>query len=799
MQNAEHAPYRRPRWHAALSVRTRIILPLLLPVLGLLIVSGLLLAEKNATASAMRRVDALTELVTDTSALVHEIQRERGYSGGFLGSKGGQFRDELTTQRGRTDTRRAAFETRLQRIAQDSAAPLSPSLTGKLLAIRDGLARIETVRQQISQVAIPAADSFAFYTSVNAGLLDMITDAAAEVQAPEVARSIAVYLSFLRAKELAGQERAIGTTGFAAGRFDAAGLRHLMRLGDQQELYFQIIASSANPAQTDFMRRTVSGSAVEAVARMRLAAAEGGLDGRLGGASAPDWFAATTARIELLKTVEDQMTADLRALTASVRGAAERVLYQSLAALAVLLGLTSVIAVITIRAIVRPLGRYIGIMQRLASGDTDLIVTGTDRHDELGSMAKAIEVFRDQALENQHLAAAREEERCRAEAEKTAALRGMADMIETQTANALTQVNDHAATMQATAHDMAQSASRTGESSQRAASAAAQTLSNAQSVASAAEELSASIQEISSQMGLSTTVVGRAVAASKETSATIGQLDSKVERIGLVADIIRDIATKTNLLALNATIEAARAGEAGKGFAVVANEVKALATQTARSTEEIGRHLAEVKAATMASVQAVGEIGETVVEIDHIAGSIAAAVEQQRAATAEIARNVAQTAQAANEMTARASEVSAEAVESGHQADSVHQGVAGLATSVGELKQAIMRVVRTSTREVDRRLVQRHEVDVRARLSVQGHGTQACRVIDLSPAGARLMDAPALAVGARGTLELDGIRPAVQFTVRNQTADTLGVSFDQDSAFADALGSFFARSSRLAA
>ena len=167
--------------------------------------------------------------------------------------------------------------------------------------------------------------------------------------------------------------------------------------------------------------------------------------------------------------------------------------------------------------------------------------------------------------------------------------------------------------------------------------------------------------------------------------------------------MIGEIAAKTNLLALNATIEAARAGDAGKGFAVVASEVKALATQTARSTEEIARHIGEVRGATGASVAAVARIEQTISEINAIAGSIAAAVEQQGAATAEIARNVAETAAAANEMTSRTTEVSAEAEQTGIHAADVRENAVALNTAVGELRHSVIRVVRTSTPEVDRR------------------------------------------------------------------------------------------------
>jgi methyl-accepting chemotaxis protein len=312
-------------------------------------------------------------------------------------------------------------------------------------------------------------------------------------------------------------------------------------------------------------------------------------------------------------------------------------------------------------------------------------------------------------------------------------------------------------------------------------------------VASAAEELSTSIREISGQVSQSTMVVGRAVTAGSQARATIEALNGKVERIGMVADMIRDIAAKTNLLALNATIEAARAGEAGKGFAVVASEVKQLANQTARSTEEITRHIAEVRSATGESVSAVGHIEQTITEIDAIASSIAAAVEEQGAATAEIARNVTETAQAANEITGRIAEVSAEAQETGHHATDLQIDAAGLAELVSNLRRTVMRVIRTSTTEVDRRAGQRHQVDLPCRLSVTGAGVLDARVVDLSKGGARIQGAAALPVGSRGTLHLDGLGTTLPFTVREADGLLLGITFELDAAADAALRSTLER------
>ena len=277
------------------------------------------------------------------------------------------------------------------------------------------------------------------------------------------------------------------------------------------------------------------------------------------------------------------------------------------------------------RGIARPIIDMTEAMRLLAAGNYDIAVPGQQRGDEVGRMAAAVDVFRANAIERARLESGQVQAE-QAAREKRAALLAMAEKIELEINKALGEIGARIAPMVNTAGDMSASASRTGASAQGAAGAATQALENAQTVASAAEQLAASIREIGAQVNLSAAAVGRAVAAGKETRGTMAALNEQVGRIGAVADMIGEVAARTNLLALNATIEAARAGDAGKGFAVVASEVKQLAAQTARSTAEIARHLGDVRQATGASVAAVGRIEQTIQEIDAIANTIAAAV-----------------------------------------------------------------------------------------------------------------------------------------------------------------------------
>jgi methyl-accepting chemotaxis protein len=453
------------------------------------------------------------------------------------------------------------------------------------------------------------------------------------------------------------------------------------------------------------------------------------------------------------------------------------------AALAVVCGLLFII----LKSATRPVVSLTDTMTRLSAGDLDAAIPAIDRIDEIGRMARAVAVFRQNEVERRRLEAEQQQQESRTAAAKQAAVASMADKIEAETALVLKSVGARSSRIVESAEAMSASATRTGTSAQAAANAAAVAINNAQTVAGAAERLSAVIDEISGHVAKSVEVVGAAVTAGNDTRVTMEALNTQVGRIGSVADMIGEIAARTNLLALNATIEAARAGDAGKGFAVVASEVKALASQTARSTEEIGRHIAEVRAATGLSVAAVGRIEETIGVINAIAGSIALAVGQQGAAAAEIARNVAETAAAAREMTQRIDEVSVEAEQAGGHGTRVRDDTGMLNTMVGELTHSLTRIVRSSATEADRRTHPRYTCDLRCKLSAPGHDSCSASLANISRDGTAVKGGPPLEAGTRGTLEPDGFGLALPFVVQENAGDTMRLRFDLDPAKADRL------------
>ena len=388
-----------------------------------------------------------------------------------------------------------------------------------------------------------------------------------------------------------------------------------------------------------------------------------------------------------------------------------------LGGLAIVLGIT---VASTRRTISLPIGTIVRALNKLAVGDFDAEIVGADRRDEVGDIARAALVFRDQGRETVQLRAEQQAQQTRAEEEKRASLLRMAETVELEAGASVDQIAVLTVRMSETATSMAQSAAAVGENSQSVAAAATQALANAQTVASAAEELSASIREIGSQVSVATQVTSKAVGASNRAQTTIALLSKAVGRIGEVASLINGIASQTNLLALNATIEAARAGEAGKGFAVVANEVKSLANQTARATDEITAQIAEIQATTNEAVNSVGEIGSAITEVQHVSSSIASAIEEQGAATQEIARNIGQTTEAAQEVAEHIGRVAAEARSTGERAGLVGAISADVASGIGRLQEVLVRTVRSSTDEVNRRASPRIEVNRSATLFVGG-------------------------------------------------------------------------------
>ena len=310
---------------------------------------------------------------------------------------------------------------------------------------------------------------------------------------------------------------------------------------------------------------------------------------------------------------------------------------------AILLGILALVILASMaiaNSISRPLMAATASMKRLAEGDKTIEVHHTEMKSEIGELSRALEVFKQNALEMDRLAAEQDVLKKRAEAERRQAMLDMADKFEASVSGVVSAVTAAATELQATAQSLSETAEEASQQSNAVAATSGQMTQNVQTVAAATEELSASIREIGNQVTESSRIVSGAVTQAADTNAKVKMLAEAAQKIGDVVTLINEIAGQTNLLALNATIEAARAGEAGKGFAVVASEVKNLATQTAKATEEISGQIRAIQDATASSAEAIDGITQTIGRVNEISTAIASAVEEQGAATQEISRNV---------------------------------------------------------------------------------------------------------------------------------------------------------------
>lgn len=296
-----------------------------------------------------------------------------------------------------------------------------------------------------------------------------------------------------------------------------------------------------------------------------------------------------------------------------------------------------------VTGVTRPLAGMQGAMRQLAEGNLDTEVPYITRKDEIGAMAAAVQVFKDNGLERRRLEAEQAEQRAIAE-RRAMAIEQVINGFDSDVSLILRTVAAASSELEATAASLSASAEESAQSATTVSAASEQASANVQTVAGASEELDASIAEIANRVQSSADVAGKALKAANETETMVEGLVSSAEKIGSVVELINDIAGQTNLLALNATIEAARAGEAGKGFAVVATEVKSLASQTAKATEEIDAQITGMQGATGRVAAAIRSIGDIIQRISESSSAVAAAVEQQSAATREIVRNITEAA-----------------------------------------------------------------------------------------------------------------------------------------------------------